>query len=183
GLGMAAVMGIVRVHRGGIRIDSRPDAGSAVTVYFPEYDKAVPAVSSPAPVVREPRGTALLVDDEPLVVELGKQMLSILDFDVLTASDGQEALRVVEANLDRIVLALVDITMPRMNGRETVDRMREMGAFFPVLVASGFNEPQAREKMGHAKVDGYIQKPFRLDQLRNKIETIVNAATSPVRGT
>lgn len=174
GLGMAAVMGIVKAHRGGIRIDSRPDAGTAVTVYFPEHRLPLPAEPASTPPFRKHRKSALVVDDEPLVLELGKQMLVMMGFDVLTAPDGQAALKMVEENPGQIGIALVDITMPRMNGRETVERMRAMGAAFPILVSSGFNEAQAQEKMGHAAVDGYIQKPFRIDQLREKIDAISN---------
>ena len=100
-------MGIMRAHRGGIRIDSRPDAGTAVTVYFPERKHSPKAIQTgPAPAVLKGRGMALLVDDEPLVLELGKQMLVFLGFDVLTATNGLEAVTVVEANRDRIRLAV-----------------------------------------------------------------------------
>ncbi len=177
GLGMAAVMGIIRAHRGGIRIDSRPDAGTAVTVYFPERTQTAAAVSAPpAPAAPRSRGTALLVDDEPLVLELGKQMLVILGFDVLTATDGLDALTVFEANRDRIRLAVLDVNMPRMGGRETMERLRGMDALLPVLVASGFTESQAREKMGAARADGFIKKPFRVDQLQEKIDAILSSA-------
>jgi PAS domain S-box-containing protein len=174
GLGMAAVMGIMRAHRGGVRIDSRPDAGTAVTVYFPERRQTTTPVISgaPAPAVPEGRGTALLVDDEPLVLELGKQMLVFLGFDVLTAKDGQEALAVYQASQSRIRMAVLDVNMPRMSGRETVERLRGMDASLPILVASGFTESQAREKMGDARVDGFIQKPFRVEQLQEKIDAI-----------
>ncbi|BBO82205.1 hypothetical protein DSCO28_27710 [Desulfosarcina ovata subsp. sediminis] len=176
GLGMAAVMGIMRAHRGGVRIDSRPDAGTAVTVYFPER-KAVAALAPKAPPVdaatrRKQRGTALLVDDEPLVLELGSQMLQLLGFDVITATDGVEAL--AKANAERINIVLLDINMPRMGGRETLERLRAMGATFPVLVTSGFTEFQVREKLGDVQVDGYINKPFRMDQLQEKISAVLD---------
>jgi CheY-like chemotaxis protein len=173
---MAAVMGIMRAHRGGVRIDSRPDAGTAVTVYFPEF-KQTAAVRSPSRgetirAARQRRGTALLVDDEPLVLELGTQMLALLGFDVLTAMDGVEALALYEADRDRIRLVVLDINMPRMGGRQTLDRLRDMDVSLPVLVTSGFIESQAREKLGGLRVDGYIKKPFRVDQLREKIDAI-----------
>ncbi len=177
GLGMAAVMGIMRAHRGGVRIDSRPDAGTTVTIYFPEYK---PAAAETLPSFAQsngsrPRGTALLVDDEPLVLELGKQMLALLGFDVLSANDGVEAMNVFEANRHRIRLAVLDINMPRMGGRETVERLRDMVPDLPVLVASGFTESQARERLGDAPVAGFIKKPFRLEQLRQTIEAIFRA--------
>ncbi|BBO71535.1 hypothetical protein DSCA_54650 [Desulfosarcina alkanivorans] len=176
GLGMAAVMGIMRAHRGGIRIDSRPDAGTAVSVYFPERRKTAPDTSgTPASAVSKRRGTVLLVDDEPLVLELGKQMLVFMGFDVLTAKDGLEALTVFQANRDRIRLAVLDVNMPRMGGRETVERLRSADASLPLLVASGFTESQAREKMGRARVDGYLKKPFRVEQLQEKIDAIFHS--------
>ena len=173
GLGMAAVMGIMRAHRGGVRIDSRPDAGTAVTVYFPESEAAAPEQPAAAALpVAEFRGTALLVDDEPLVRELGSQMLHLLGFDVVTAGDGQEALGIFAEHREQIRIALLDVNMPRMGGRETLEHLRALGAAFPVLVTSGYTEAQVMEKMGPARVDGYINKPFRMDQLRAKIEAI-----------
>jgi two-component system cell cycle sensor histidine kinase/response regulator CckA len=179
GLGMAAVMGIMRAHRGGVCIDSRPDTGTTVTVYFPERKRHEPAVSTvqPLPAFSEKRGTALLVDDEPMLLELGKRMLAFLGFDVLSAKDGLEALTVFEANQDRIRLAVLDINMPRMGGRETVKRLRGMGAAFPILVASGFTNAQAREKLGNIRVDGFIKKPFRVEQLQEKINKIFKSPT------
>jgi CheY-like chemotaxis protein len=90
----------------------------------------------------------------------------------LTATDGIDALAVFDAHRDRIRMALMDIHMPRMGGPETIDRLHAMGASFPVLVTSGFTEAQARERIGDVHVDGYINKPFRIDQLKEKIEMI-----------
>ena len=180
GLGMAAVMGIMRAHRGGVRIESRPDAGTAVCVYFPEHQQPVlkdtPGIQTPAPTTLRHRGTALLVDDEPLVLELGKQMLASLGFDVLTAIDGLEALDVFEANRDRIRLVVLDVNMPRMGGRQTAERLHRLDPSLPILVASGFTEAQARERLADAPVDGYIKKPFRVEQLQEKIDSIFSAS-------
>ena len=168
GLGMAAVIGIMRAHHGGAHVDSRINEGTRVTVYFPALPQQA---AMPAPVFtadNHQRGV-LLVDDEPLVLELGKQMLRRLGYDVFIAGDGFEALAVFEANRDRIDLAVLDIEMPRMDGRQTLVRLRESGARFPVLVASGFIEAQARDKLKDAYVDGFIQKPFHVSQLQEKI--------------
>ena len=168
GLGMAAVMGIMRAHHGGAHIDSRINGGTTVTVYFPAHSQRT-AMPTPTPATEGYQRTVLLVDDEPLVLELGKQMLRRLGCDVLTAVDGFEALSVFEANRDRIHLAVLDIEMPRMDGRQTLVRLRERGARCPVLVASGFIEAQAREKLRDVQVDGFIQKPFHVNQLHEKI--------------
>jgi PAS domain S-box-containing protein len=175
GLGMAAVMGIMRAHRGGVSIDSRVDGGTAVTAYFPEHRPEKPSIPAPMPAIVKDRKTILLVDDEPLVLELGKQMLRRLGCDVLTAVDGFEALSVFEANRDQIHLAVLDIEMPRMDGRQTLIRLRETGARFPVLVATGFIETQAREKLKDVDVDGFIQKPFHVSQLQEKIEVLLKS--------
>ena len=183
GLGMAAVMGIMRAHRGGVRIDSRPGTGTAVTVYFPESRRAVPAASTKPPAdAADYRGLVLLVDDEPLVLELGTQMLEMMGFDVLTAADGVDALSVSVRHRDQICLALLDIHMPRMGGRETLDQLRAMGATFPVLVTSGFTEAQARERLGDSRADGYINKPFRIDQLKAKIDAILRSDENGAKG-
>jgi CheY-like chemotaxis protein len=114
------------------------------------------------------------VDDEPLVLELGKEMFSRLGCDVLTAADGLEALSLAEANQDLIQLAVLDIEMPRLDGRQTLVLLREKGARFPVLVASGFIESQAREKLRDIQVDGFLQKPFQVSQLREKLDALLN---------
>jgi DNA-binding response OmpR family regulator len=71
-------------------------------------------------------------------------------------------------------LAVLDINMPRMGGRDTINRLRERGATFPILVASGFTDTLSREKMGGVKVDGYIQKPFRLEEFKEKINALID---------
>jgi PAS domain S-box-containing protein len=177
GLGMATVMGIMRAHHGGAHIDSHINGGTTVTVYFPAHPQRS-ATPDPRPAADNHRRTVLLVDDEPLVLELGKQMLRRLGCDVLTAVDGFEALSVFEANCDQIHLAVLDIEMPRMDGRQTLVRLREIGAQFPVLVATGFIEAQAREKLRDVPVDGFIQKPFHVNQLQQKLNTIFRAAPS-----
>jgi signal transduction histidine kinase/CheY-like chemotaxis protein len=181
GLGMATVMGIMRAHRGGVHIKSRPDAGTVVTVYFPESKQTSANVS-----VKETktavadrsgnRGTIILVEDEPLVLELGKEMLNHMGFDVLTAVDGLEALALFDAHRERIRMAVLDVNMPRMGGKDTIKKLRDRGAAFPILVASGFTDAQSREKMGDVKVDGYIQKPFRLEQLKAKINDLFDTS-------
>ncbi len=178
GLGMAAVMGILRAHRGGVRIDSRPDAGTTVTIYFPERKVSAtqPLAASSTQAAMDRRGTVLLVDDEPLVLELGEQMLGMLGFDVLTASDGQEALRVFDTYRDGIRMAVVDINMPRMGGRETVVHLHAKDASLPILISSGYTESQAREKLGDVSVTGFIKKPFRMDQLHEKVDAIFVSA-------
>ena len=114
-----------------------------------------------------------------MVLELAKQMLRRMGCKVLTAADGFEALALFEANRDRIHLAVLDIEMPRMDGRQTLVQLRENGARFPVLVASGFIESQAREKLKDVQVDGFIQKPFHVNQLQEKINAIFNAPSTP----
>ena len=177
GLGMAAVMGIMRAHHGGVHVDSRIDSGTTVTAFFPAHSPQALTSPVPQPENGTPRRTVLLVDDEPLVLELAKQMMRRMGCDVLTAADGFEALALFDANRDRIHLAVLDIEMPRMDGRQTLMRLRELGARFPVLVASGFIESQAREKLKDVKVDGFIQKPFHVNQLQEKINAIFKASS------
>ena len=181
GLGMATVMGIMRAHRGGVMIESSPNAGTTVNVYFPETKQTVPSLQEKEvePLKREDtrnKGTIILVDDEPMVLELGKEMLKYMGFDVLTAEDGLEALTLFEVHRDQIRMAVLDVDMPRMGGRDTIKRMRERGATFPMLVASGYTDAQSREKLGDINVDGFLQKPFRVEELKEKINSIFDAS-------
>ncbi len=168
GLGMSAVQGIVRGHRGALEVESAPGKGSVFRVYFPA---AVAGESehpdSPLPLPGEPHatGTVMLVDDEPSVRNLGRRMLAKLGYDVVLASDGEEAVALYGERGSTIDLVLLDLTMPGIGGEEALRRLRELDPRLPVVISSGYSEHEVSSRFEDAGLSGFLQKPYSLDTL------------------
>ena len=175
GLGMAAVLGIVRGHKGTIRLTSKKDEGTTFTVLFPALDR--PAVSMGTDKVQDGRwrgkGTILLVDDEDTIRVVGKKMLMKAGFTVLTASDGYEAIEQFSKNLDEIVCVVLDMTMPHMDGEEAFVELRKIDKNIRVILSSGYNEQEIVERFEGSKISGFIQKPYRSAELIEKLQRVL----------
>lgn len=175
GLGLSAVLGIVRGHHGGIQCESEPGRGTTFRLFFPAATREADRVAEPSRTTDlwRGRGTVLVVDDEASIVQLARQMLKTMGFSVLTASDGRSALEVYRSAREPIDLVLLDRTMPLMDGDET---LRELLLYDPdarVVMTSGYSE-QSVAAIGH-KLAGFLQKPYRFDDLR----TVVRRALVP----
>ena len=164
GLGLAAVAGILRGHRGRLDVQSIPGEGTTFTVFFPAVEPVVPhVVERPPSVGAHGAGTLLFVDDESLLRSMGKRVLEDAGYSVLLAENGQEAVEIFQHNASEIAAVLLDITMPVMGGSEAFRLIREIRPDVPIILMSGFNEASAREDLGASA--GFIQKPYSIVSL------------------
>lgn len=175
GLGLAAVLGIVRGHRGAIKISSEPGKGSVFRVVFPVSDLA----HAPAGVRQDREGhwrgngTLLLVDDEDSVLSVGRRMLEELGFRVLTASNGREAVNMFAEEKGSIQCVILDLTMPQMNGVETFRELKRIMPDACVVISSGYSENEISERFTGHRISGYVQKPYRLKDLAAILKELV----------
>ncbi|MGK2943306.1 MAG: response regulator [Desulfuromonadales bacterium] len=173
GLGMAAAQGIVRGHKGMIQIDSEVGQGTSFRVLLPK-------ASSPAALFNEAEddsswmgsGQVLLVDDEAMVLAVGKAMLEELGFEVLAASNGREAVALFKEHSDTIGQVVMDLTMPHMGGEEAFHEMRQLDPEVKVIIASGYNEQEITSLFAGKGLSGFIQKPFSFPALRKALAAV-----------
>jgi len=175
GMGLAAVLGIIRRNHGAVAVRSIVGEGTEFAIYLPATD--VPAeksrpLNAEVPIWRG-SGTILVVDDEESVRNAVKIMLQFGGFDVITASDGEEALHVFERRSEEIKLIVLDLTMPRMSGDEVLRQLEKIRRDIKVLLSSGLGEQDVLERFRDRRSVAFIQKPYRLDQLLERIRTML----------
>jgi PAS domain S-box-containing protein len=178
GLGLSAMQGILRGHHAGIRIQSEPGRGTTFTLYFPiSAMTAAPADTAVIPTGNlRFRGRVLLVDDEVEVRASTEGMLEMLGFEVATAADGQEGLERFESPGSNFDLVLLDLTMPRMDGREAFRQLRRIRPNLPVILSSGYSEHESLQETLSQGFAGFLQKPFLLADLRRLIQQVLPKA-------
>ena len=177
GLGMAAVLGIVSGHRGSLSVESEPGEGTSIRVLLPATSESS---APPRPEVVEPgwkgRGTVLVVDDEPLAREVARRMLERLGLQVLVAEDGYSALDLL-AGEHAIDCLLLDLTMPGMDGMETLRAVRQIPCQVPVILTSGYTAEEVSRRYQGAGFAGFLPKPYEVADLRERLQVALAAAS------
>ncbi len=175
GMGLASVYGIVKGHGGHIQVSSEPGKGACFTVSLPAMNDRGEDPSVPAPAASKIR-TILLVDDEDFVREIGRDLLEHLGFSVVEAQNGEQAVALLAESGDMIDLVILDLIMPEMSGTETFDRLKRIDPAVRVLLSSGYSLEGEAQALLDRGCDGFIQKPFTIAQLKEKIERILSLA-------
>jgi len=169
GLGLAVGLGIMRSHFGGVTVESDPGRGSVFRFFFPVINQTAllpPEAVVDPPDMAEAGGTVLLVEDDHLLRDMVEEMLAYLGFTVLTAADGLEAVEIFRQRQAEIDCVLSDLTMPRMDGWETLTALRQLSPDLPVILSSGYDEAQVMAGHHPERPQAFLSKPYQLAALK-----------------
>jgi CheY-like chemotaxis protein len=179
GLGLAAVLGIIRQHKGGVQVHSVLGRGTSFRVLFSAAEHVPPHTAEED--VREDlrgAGTVLAIDEEEVIRNFTRSALEAYGYQVLLARDGYEGVRMFQERSSDIGLVLLDMAMPGMDGLETLKRIREVRADVPVVVCSGFGDVEVEKRFEGMKISAFFQKPYTVKQLAKEVKAFI----APTKG-
>ncbi|MBW2619704.1 MAG: response regulator [Deltaproteobacteria bacterium] len=173
GLGLSSAYGIIKGHGGYIDVDSEKGYGATFNIYLPATKKEVKKEKELPGKIIKGNETVLLVDDEDMVVEGCREMLTKMGYNVSIARNGKDALEIYKENQDKIDIVIIDMIMPEMNGGDTYDRLKKMNPDINVLLSSGHSINGQATKILERGCNDFIQKPFNIEVLSEKIREIL----------
>ncbi len=174
GLGLASAYGIIKGHGGYIDVESQKGEGTTFSIFLPASEKEVERVVKGVERVTKGTGSVLLVDDEETILEVGRDLLEALSYHVLIAKDGKEAIEIYRKIRDEINIVVLDMVMPNVGGGKTYDRLKEINPDIKVLLSSGYSIDGEATEILKRGCNGFIQKPFRMNELAERIEEILD---------
>jgi len=172
-LGLTSASGIIKNHGGIITAYSEKGAGTTLNIYLPISAREFIQEEEFAEQLSQGSETVLLIDDEEMIVDVGRQMLEKLGYKVLTAKNGKKGIEIYRKNKGKIDIVILDVIMPGLSGGETYDRLKEIDHNVDVLLASGYGINRQISEILERGCNGFIQKPFNLKQLSRKIRDIL----------
>ena len=178
GLGLASVYGIIKNHDGIIDVESRQGEGTTFTVYLPASEKKSEQDTEESPEIVKGSGTVLLVDDEEMIVEVGAEMIRAIGYDVITASQGHQAIDIYKERGPEIDVVLLDMIMPTMGGGELFDELKNIDNDVRVILSSGYSLDGKASEIINRGCNGFIQKPFDIKELSGKLQQVMQEGDS-----
>jgi two-component system, cell cycle sensor histidine kinase and response regulator CckA len=173
GLGLAAVIGIIHGHGGGIRVSSQVGVGTTFELYFPIVAQSTRGTASPFAGVTASRGSVLVVDDDQTVLEFASAILSGAGYAVVTAVDGEDALAKLRRDNMQFDAVLLDLTMPKLDGEDTLMALRMISPNLPVVLTSGYGEQAVVQRFVGRGLADFLPKPFLSEALLGVINTAI----------
>jgi len=180
GLGLSVVYGVVKSHNGFIYCDSEPGKGTTFHILFPALTNVRLQEAAESSHPRQlPRGTEtiLLVDDEKSILETGRDTLSLYGYKILSAENGEQALEIYQSQKEEIHLIILDLIMPGKGGKKCLNDLLAINPLAKVLMTSGYSTPQQIEGLIKEGAAGFINKPYRADDLLSNIRKIIDGAS------
>ena len=175
GLGLASAYGIVKNHEGFIDVYSEKNKGSTFNVYLPVTEKTVRESNIKLKKILTGTETILIVDDEELIIKVVKPLLEKMGYRALTAAGGKEAIDIYNKNWEEIAIVIVDLIMPDMDGEETFNKLKEINPEIKAILSSGYSMSGHVLKVIENGCKGFLQKPFDMEELTNKIREILES--------
>lgn len=177
GLGLASAYGIIKGHGGMINVYSETGHGTAFHIYLPASLKELAKEDLPSHPVQKGHETILIVDDEKTILEVTKAILENLGYHILTAQTGHEAIDIYLADSEKIDLVILDMVMPVMGGGETFVKMKAFNPDIKAILSSGYSLSEQAKSIMDQGIKAFIQKPYRLDDLSQKIRDVIEMDT------
>ncbi|HOO46563.1 MAG TPA: PAS domain S-box protein, partial [Deltaproteobacteria bacterium] len=183
GLGMAAVLGIVRGHKGAIMVESEPARGTSISILLPagsgrrqplgkKPKGRIHTTAEPEQSHRQTR-TILIVDDEQMVLDLCSSMVNHFGYTVLTATDGNEAVKIFRRHKKEVDCVILDLTMPKKDGIVAFEELRKIRKDIPVIISSGYDEQEIGRRFQGKGLSGIIKKPYNIEELRKELKRVL----------